>query len=94
MTMPQHNPRPRPPRQPLNHLMTPTPRLMIPRQPPLRYVILPILLNMVLITRENPGPGFLQVDLHDAQPGRVSRRVVQVYARRDLVVGAVDGHPV
>lgn len=94
MTMPQHHLRPRPPRQPLDHLMTPAPRLVVPSQPPLRDIVLPILLHMVLIARENPTPGLGKVDLHDAQAGRVPRRVMQVYALRDLEVRAVEGHPV
>ena len=49
---------------------------------------------MVLIARENPTPGLGKVDLHDAQAGRVPRRVMQVYALRDLEVRAVEGHPV
>lgn len=91
--MPQHHFPPRPPHQPLNLLMAPHPTIVIPRQPPLRHIILKVLLHMVLIARENPRPAVLHINLQDAQPRRMPRGMMDVQARRNLVVAAVERHP-
>lgn len=75
-TMPQHNLRMRPLLQPPDHLMTPNPRIVISCQPPLRYAVRIILLDMILIARKDPRPTLFQIHLHDGQSRGVSRRMM------------------
>jgi len=49
---------------------------------------------MILITREDPGPAVLQIELQDTQPRRMARGMVQIQALSDLDVRAVERHPV
>lgn len=92
--MPQNHIPARPPRQTLNHLMTPNPRIMIPRQPPLRHIIMIILLDMILITRKNPRPTLPQIHLQHAQSRRMSRTMMQRQSRSQFQMRAMEWHPV
>lgn len=93
-TMPKHHPRARLLLQRANHLMTPNPIIMIPRQPTLRLIGPEILPHMILIRSADPGTRFRHVDLHDTEPGRVAGTVYHVYAWGDLEERAVEGLPV
>jgi hypothetical protein len=74
--MPEHQLRSRLFCHAANHLVRPHPIVVIPRQPALRHRVPEVLLNVVLIACEDPRPGFPQVDLHNAQAGRVAWGVV------------------
>ena len=80
--------------QALYHTMTPTPIIMIARQPPLGHVVLVILLHMVLIGRENPGPRFGKVELHEAQARCVAWRMAHCDPRSELEDGSMKRGPV
>ena len=74
----------RPPRQHMNHLIAPHPIVMIPRQPALRMAGLVVLPYVILIAREDPGPGLEQVHLQDAEAGGVPRRMANREALCDF----------
>lgn len=92
--MPQHHLRIRPLRQRPNHLMAPTPRIMIPRQPPLLQPHLPILPNMILIGRKNPRPTLIHIDLQNRQPRRMSRTMSDRQPLRNLQAIAMPRLPI
>ena len=82
LIMPKHQLRVKQPLQPLNHLQTPYPRIMVSCQPPMRMTQLIVLRDMELVCRPDPGPALLKVDLHHAQPRGVPWRMMQ----RDTLV--------
>ncbi len=82
------------PLQRLNHLMTPNPIIMIPRQPPLRLIRPEILSHMILIRRTEPSPRIGHVDLHHTESGGVAWGMDHVDPCRELEVGAGERLPV
>ncbi|KXT08503.1 hypothetical protein AC579_8618 [Pseudocercospora musae] len=59
------------------HLMGSDPVVMVASQPTLGHICFVILVDVVLVSRKDPGA----IDLHDHQPRRVSRGVPQIDAR-------------
>lgn len=80
--------------QHLDHLVATHPRIMVPRQPPLRDRALPVLAHVVHVRSEDPRPALREVDLQDAQTRRVPGGVVDVETGCELQEGACEGLPV
>lgn len=80
--------------QRLDHLVARDPIIMITRQPPLRHIALEVLLDVVLIRREDPRSTVLKVDLHNAESRRVAWSVTEIDALCDLEEVAMEGFPV
>lgn len=74
--------------------MTANPPIMIPRQPALRHLILPVLPHMIHVRREHPRPALAQIHLQDTQARRMARRVSQHQPLAQLEARARPGAPV
>lgn len=82
------------PVQPLNHLQTLNPRIMIPRQPTVRMTQRIILRDVELIARPDERPILFQIDLHDNQPGAMSRTEMQRDTLEQIQMVIVKGRPI
>ena len=78
----------------LDHLVRAAPVVVVPRQPPLRHVVLVVLVHVVLVRREEPGPAVGQVELQHREAGCVAGGVAEREAGGELDDVAVEGFPV
>ena len=79
--------------QPLDHLQTLDPSIVIARQPAVRVRQLIILRNVELIRGPDERPILVQIHLHHTQPRRMARRVVQSDALKQVEVLIRKGVP-
>ena len=93
-TMPKHHLRPRPLLQHMYLLTTAHPVIMVPRQPPLRQILLKDLIHMIHIRREDPRSRLLQIHLHHTQPWRMSWGMMQIDPLTDLEILTGKGTPI
>lgn len=91
--MPKHQLGVEQPLQPADHVQTADPGVVVARQPAMRVAELVVLLDVELVRRPDEGAVLLEVDLHDHQPRRVARRVVQRDALRQVEVVVVERRP-
>lgn len=93
--MPQQDLCPRAPHNPLDHCMAPKPSLVVPHQPALGHCIPIILHYMIHVACKQPGSRALEMELQDAQPRGVARRMVNGKTWCQVVdVGAMQRYPV
>lgn len=67
---------------------------MISSQPALRDAAIVILMDMILMSRKDPGTGVLEIHLHDAKTLGVTRRMAKIDARSNLQKRSVERFPV
>lgn len=79
---------------PLDHLVTPPPVVMVSGQPALRLISKEILLDVILIGRSNPRPGFFEIELHNRQTWCVTGRMMQGYPLGEFEALTAEGRPV
>ena len=91
--MPKHQLRIKQPLQPLDHLQTLDPRVVIPGQPAVRVTQLVVLRNVELIRRPDPRAALLQIHLHDDQPRGMARTVVKSNPLIEIEVVFSEGIP-
>ena len=94
LIMPKHHFRIEQPLKSLYHIQTLNPRIVIPRQPPMRMAQLIILLDMKLICREDEGSILLQIHLQDAQSGRMARRMMNGYPLEEIEMVVGESLPI
>lgn len=78
----------------LDHLVTTHPALIVSHEPPLRDRALVVFLDMIHVGREDPRPAVSQLELQDAEPRGVARRMSDVQAGQQLKKVADHGLPI
>ena len=67
---------------------------MVSRQPTLGNIRLPILLHMILVRREDPGPAILEIDLHDTKSWCVAGRMANIDTGSEFEERAMECFPI
>lgn len=93
LIMSKNQSRPEQPLQPLNHLQTLDPGIVVPGQPSMRMTEFVILRDVELIRGPDESPVVFKIDLHNYQAWRMARGMVQCNALEEIEMVFGKGIP-